>query len=106
MSHCCVTGDRCKPSLVCGDCPNNTKQNKTKLEELSPKYDYKCELCTSAAGFTVIDVYEDASFVARLELRGFIYKHLKLIQTERNMKDIDYAIKYANLYFNSIKKFI
>ena len=68
-------------------------------------HDYKCELeyCVDSL---VIDVYEDADFVARFEVKGFFHKHLKLIQTKRLIKDIGLATKYAILFFNSIQNLI
>ena len=69
-------------------------------------HDYKCELETLCDNTRVIDVYEDADFVARFEVKGFFHKHLKLIQTKRLIKDIELAAKHANLFFNSIKHFI
>ena len=68
-------------------------------------YDYKCELEYGVDSF-VIDVYEDADFVARFEIKGIFHKRLKLIQTKRLIKDIGSATKYAQLYFEAIKHLI
>ena len=86
---------RCEPSLVCGDCPNN-KQQKTSVE-----HDYKCSYSDYR-----ISVYEDAEHVATFTVVGHLRKHLKLYSINRQVEDMGYAIKYAELYFKAIKKMI